>query len=184
MAFKWIDGTIGEMPIAWNQLEFYVDVNADIELLTVEVEARTENVAGFFDDFLLARNITNDKLFASEKIYHMLPQIESDTEKIVIGAVDTLQIKNLHIVPSVTITGDDTNYAILKLRNKETGNLIATLSLLQGTNLPANIVYTFPAITTDNAIISEGECATFEVENIGNGMTIPESLLIIEWDVV
>ena len=184
MAFNWIEGDMVEMPIVWNKAEVIVDVDSQVELLNVDVEAITKGMAGYFDDIVLARNLTNDKLFASEKIYHMLPQIGGNTEKVVIGAIDTLQIKNVHIVPSDSIIGDDTNYAILKLRNKETNEIITTFNLLAGTTLIANLVYNFPALNDENAIILEGESATFEVENVGSGMTIPESLLIIEWDVV
>jgi hypothetical protein len=185
VAITWVEGTLQSLDVEWLHVENICEVR-DVELLKVRVSGITDslNGYGYFDLFQLCKNLLNEKITGNETIYLPLDEVPAGaiTEIPVFGAVIEAQIVAAHIVPKTNITGNDTNYMALKLINKETGTVICTRTFLNGINAPAYKVTDFGPANETNGTINLGQSVSFVKEEVGSGMTLPQSILVIQWN--
>lgn len=172
----WIDGDLQEYDVEWMSFEATCEVANNKELLRVRVSAVTDGFAGFFDNFQLLKNLTNEKLFGAEVAY--IPIDPNEAESPVFGAVKDFQIIAAHIVPKQDIVGGDPPLE-LKLINKHTDNVICTKTFITGIDAPAYQVTDFGPVDEEKSKLEYGQAVSLVVE----GGTLPECLLIIQWDV-
>jgi len=180
----WIEGELQEVLIEWLHIEGFCEVRDDVELLKVKVSGITDGLSGYgyFDLFQLCKNLLNEKIAGAEVIYLHLDEVTGIVEIPVFGAVTESQIVAAHIVPKEYITGNDENYMQLRLVNKETGTIICTKTFLSGTDAPAYEVTDFGPVNEMNGEINLGQGVSFVKENFGGGMTLPQCVLIIQWN--
>jgi hypothetical protein len=175
---EWIDGELQECDIEWMNFEAVCEVADNKELLRVRVSAVTEGFhgAGFFDNFQLLKNLTNEKLFGAEIVY--IPVDSNTSETPVFGAVKDSKIVSAHIVPKQDIAGSDPPL-VLKLIHKQTGGTICTKTFSTGVDAPAYQVTDFGPVDEEKSELEYGQAVSLAV----NGGTLPECLLVIQWDV-
>lgn len=186
MAMTWISGTLSGVDIEWMHFEEVCPVNENKELLRTRVTAITEGLDGYgyFDLFQLLKNLTDEKATGSEVVFIPRDQVSagSTLEIPVMGAVKEMQIIAAHIVPKQAITGDNTNYMTLKLVNKETAAVICTKTFTLGLDAAAYEVTDFGPVDEAAAAISLNKGVSFVKEETAGGMTLPQSILVIQWN--
>ena len=183
---NWIETDYGyELPIGWLRAEQTIKVAPDREITKVTFKVVTKDLpdGGYFDEFGLYRNLFMEMATGNNLIYFPIAPISagSSVEIPVYGALDNTRIHGVYLVPKSTITGHNTNYAQLQFVNKENNGVMATLTLLEDIDAPAYKVTPFGPINEHSAMeIHEG--ASFKVIHEGGGLAIPESVLIVEWN--
>lgn len=183
MAWTWIEGDLLEVPIEWVLIEAICPVADDRELLRIKLTAASdEDEPVYFDDLQLFINLTREKLLGWEKVFLPLGQLTGNAEIPVFGAVVEAKIVAAHIVPKQTITGNNSSYCTLKLVNKETGAAICTKTFLAGVDAPAFEVTDFGPVNEVAGAINLGQGVSLVKEDSGGGLVVPESMLIIQWD--
>jgi len=186
LAFTWIEGELQEVEIEWLHVEGICEVNSEKELLRIRVSGITDGLDdyGYFDLFQLCKNLLNDKITGNEIVYLPLEEIPAGqgVEIPVFGAVVEAQIAAAHLVPKQTITGSDTNYMQLKLVNKETGAVICTKTFIAGVDAPAYEVTDFGPVNETAGAVSIGKGVSLIKEEVGGGMALPQSVLVIQWN--
>jgi len=177
----WVVGELNNLAIEWLAIEAICPVSDSKELLSTKIRAVTKNLTGggYFDDFKLRLNLTNEKITGSEKIFLPIEESAGDTEFPVFGAVVDAQIVAAHIVPKSTITGNTGSPMVLELVNKNTGDTICTKTFITGTNAPAYEVTDFGPADADAGEIDFGYGVSLRKTG---GMTLPECLIIVEWN--
>lgn len=184
MAFTWIDGELSNVPIEWLHVEGICEVNAQKELLHVKVSGNTAelNGNGYFDLFELLKNLTEEKANGSEKVFLLIDETAQTFTKAVFGAIIDTKIVAAHIIPVATITGNDSDYMKLRLVNADTNADICAKTFVSGINANSQEVTDFgPADDTAGAI-EAGKGVVLLKENYGGGMTLPQCIIILEWD--
>ena len=179
MAVEWIVGTLQDTPIEWMHIETVIPV-AVKELVSIKFKAKTTDVAGgyiYFDNFGLFRNLTNDKTLGNNVVY--LPLEAGTTELPVFGALVDCHIAKAHLVPKADIIGSDTNPMQLLLRNMGTNEIICTKTFALNINASAYDVTAFGPASDTHRELLPGDGVRFEQSGSG---TIPEMLLVIEWN--
>lgn len=188
MALTWIAGSLTETLIEWLVLQGICPVRDDVELTRVRITGVTAGLVnhGYWDDFELLKNLTNDKITGAEVVYFPIPEAPagSSLEIPVFGVVTEAgaQIVAAGIVPKAAITGDNNDYMTLKLVNKETGEDICTLTFLAGTDAPAYEVTDFGPANEEHGTINYGKGVSLVKEESGGGMTLPAGVLILQWN--
>ena len=182
---EWVTGKAGTLEIQWYELLEWFPVEQEAELVQTIVEPRTKNHpdGGFFDGFSLKYSLLFDKLFGPERVDICLEETSDNKEIPLFGAPDNSKIKAVYILPESSITGDDTNYMILKLRNKETGGDICTKHYITGNNVIAHELDLFGPPAEAHSLVQSMKSASLIVEKVGTGFTLPRSVVIILWDV-
>lgn len=182
----WIDGDPVALPIEWQTVSQVVTTNPERELLTVRLTARATNYTGgmYWDDFVLKRNLTDERATGNMMTFLPIPATGAgaDLELPAIGASRDIEIKSAHLVPSAAMVGDNTDYIVLKVRNKASGNNICTLTFTLGTDADAYEVIDFGGADADETILETGDAASIVVTNVSSGMALPASLLVIEYN--
>lgn len=173
MPFEWIESGPAEIEVSWLHVETICPVSDEKELLKVRVSVITEGLGGYFDNIQLFKNLTREKLFGSEVVY--IP-IDGRTEVPIFGAVKDAQIVVAHIVPKSDIIGGDPPL-VLELINKGTGDTICTKTFTEGVNASAYQVTDFGPVSEAASEIEFGQAVSLVVDG-----TLPESLLVIQWD--
>lgn len=173
----WTEGGLQTLKIKWLNIEGVIPIRPGKELISTIFYAETDKSIGriYFDNFGLFRNLASDKTLGNNVIY--LPVGAGTTELLVYGAVWDSFIATAHLVPKQEIIGDDPPLQLL-LRNMETDEVICTKTFAVGIDAPMNEVTEFGPTDEDAREISEGQSVRFEV----SGGSIPEILLIIEWN--
>lgn len=186
MAFTWIEVELQGLEIEWLHVEGICEINPEKELLRVRVNGITNGLSGYgyFDLFQLCKNLLNDKITGNEVVYLPLEEIPAGqvVEIPVFGAVVEAQIAAAHLVPKQTIAGNDTNYMQLKLVNKETGAVICTKTFIAGIDAPAYEVTDFGPANETAGAINIGQGVSLVKEEFGAGMTLPQCVLVIQWN--
>jgi hypothetical protein len=166
--------------------ETVCEVNEDIELLQTRVTAETSGFSGYcyFDDLQLLKNLTDEKITGNEQLFQPIREVTAGSifEKPIYGAVIEAQIISAHIVPKSTIIGNDIDYMTLKLMNKETSEVICTKTFIIGTNAEAYKVTDFGPVDTEAGAMNLAKGVSLVKEETGTGMLLPESLLIVQWN--
>ena len=181
MAVTWIPGELNNMQIEWLTIEAICPVSDSKELLSSKIRAVTKDLTGggYFDDFKLRLNLTNEKITGSEKIFLPVEESVGDIELPVFGAVVDAQIFAAHIVPKSTITGNTSGPMVLELVNKNTGDTICTKTFITGADAIEYEVTDFGPVDDTAGAIDLGYGVSFKKTGT---MTLPECLIIIEWD--
>ena len=184
MPITWINGELNGVNIEWLHIEEICEVNDDKELLHVTVSGITDglNGNGYFDVFQLLKNLTNEKITGSEKVFLLLNQTSGEFTKAVFGAIEDAQIVAAHIVPVSTITGDDTNYMKLRIVNADTGLDICTKTFVTGIDANSQEVTAFGPTDDTAGEIEAGKGVILIKDDYGGGMTLPQCAIILEWD--
>jgi len=185
MALTWISGELNALTIEWLHIEAICEVNKDIELLTVKLSGITENLTGggYFDNYLLLKNLLNEKTTGANIIYLPVPETSGEIEIPVFGSiVEIAEIVAAHIVPKFDIIGSDSDYMTLKLINKESSEVICTKTFLAGADALAYEVTDFGPANENNNAVNYGKGVSLVKEDTGGGMTLPQSVLIVEWN--
>lgn len=185
MPTTWYEGAAVSKPVEWTHIEQVVQVNPEKELLGVEINVWTKHTVygdGYFDSIQLLKNLTNDKVMGSEKIFHLFDEVTGTWVRPVFGAIADSRIVACHIVPTDGITGDDSDYMQLRLVNYQTSEDICTKTFVSGINAVAHEVTDFGPVDTSAAVIPAGGSVSLEKQDYGSGMTLPQCIIIIEWD--
>ncbi|HEY8362725.1 MAG TPA: GLUG motif-containing protein, partial [Tissierellaceae bacterium] len=132
----WVDSELKEIPIMWQSIEFIAPVKEDAEILTAKYRIVTNDIGGYFDNLGFFINLSNEKVTRSEKVFLPIPRIRQGEirEFPVFGAVQEVQIVAAHIMFKETVTGNNSNYVQLQLVNKESDEIISTLTFLEDIN--------------------------------------------------
>ena len=186
----WIIGTIGEIEIEWLRREVVIPVNTNKELLSIKVAGTAiqgpgaTSGAGYFDLFLLKRNLTDEKIIGSEVTYIPIEAVSAGTafETPVFGAVKVCRIVAAHIIPKATITGGNTNYMQLQIVRKSDDAIISTKTYLAGVDSPAYEVSDFGPVNESNAVLALNDGVSFKVVHTGGGLALPDSVLVLQWN--
>lgn len=177
----WVSGELNNLQIEWLAIEAVCPVSDSKELLSTKIKAVTKDLTGggYFDDFQIRLNLTNEKLTGSEKIFLPIEESAGDIELPVFGAVVDAQIIAAHIVPKSTITGNTGSPMTLELVNKNTGDTICTKTFITGTDATAYEVTDFGPVDAGAGEIDFGYGVSLRK---AGGMTLPECLIVVEWD--
>lgn len=180
----WVDSELKEIPIMWQSIEFIAPVKEDAEILTAKYRIVTNDIGGYFDNLGFFINLSNEKLTGSEKVFLPIPRIQQGEirEFPVFGAVQEVQIVAAHIMFKETVTGNNSNYVQLQLVNKESDEIISTLTFLEDINAASYEVISFGPVNEEYGAINLYKGVALKVEQFGAGMELPEAILIIEWD--
>jgi hypothetical protein len=182
----WFDGSGTALAVQWTTLSRVAAINAERELVGVRLTGAASNYTGgiYIDDYVLKKNLTNERSIGN--ICQCLPLAFNgagvDLELPAIGAYRDIEIKAAYLLPKTAITGDDTDYIKLTLKNKKSGNAICTKTFVTGVDADAYAMAAFGGVDSDEAIIDEGESASIIVTNYCSGMDLPDSLLCIEYN--
>jgi len=180
MAISWVAGELNELPVKWLTVKGTAKVNQEKEFLTAKFLIKliqSNGMDAYFDNFALTKNLLNDKTLGNSIIY--LPLLAGTTEYPVFGALADCHIVAAHIVPKADITGTDESPMQLLLRNVDTNEVICTKTFILGNNATANQVTSFGPVNDTNKELYPGNGVTFEQSG---GCSIPDILLIIEWN--
>lgn len=179
MAVDWTGGTLQGVPVEWMRIEAVIPV-ATKELVSIKFKAKTTDVAGgyiYYDNFGLFRNLTNDKTLGNNVVYLTLDA--ATTEFPVFGALIDCHIAKAHLVSKIDIIGSDVDPMQLLLRNTETNEIICTKTFANGINATAYDVTAFGPVSETHKELNPGGGVRFEQSGSG---TIPEMLLVLEWN--
>jgi len=181
----WVYSELQELPIRWIPIDIVAPIRDDAEIIRATYKVVTKDLAngGYFDELGFFRNLLRDKVTGNNIVYFPIAPISAgqNVEIPVFGAVIESQIVAVHLLPKEDIVGDDTNYAQLQLVNKDVGEVMTTLTFIGGINAQAYEVISFGPVNAYGAIeIYKG--VSFRVVQNGAGLAIPESVLIIEWN--
>lgn len=181
---EWIEGQSRRLPIFWYEIESIIPVSTEKEITHATVIPRTtgHKQGGYFDDFELLRSLEYDKLYGPEVTHIPLEETNDAKEIVSFGLTRDYQILAVSIVPQGSVLGDDTNYMVLRLRNKASGGDIATKTYIKDNDLEAFKVDRFGPVSPFHNVIDADQGLSLVVEKVGTGFTIPRSLIIIEWD--
>jgi len=184
MSIAWTDGAAESKTITWLHFETACLVNKEKELTLVEVRPTTKTAgAGYFDSIQLLKNLTNDKVMGSEKIFHLFnDEVSGEFYRPIFGAIADAKIVAAHLVPAEDIIGSDSDYMQFRLINNLTAEVICTKTFLSGIDAVQNEVADFGPVTAAYADIAAGQSVSLIKDNFGTGMTMPKCLFIIEWD--
>ena len=194
---SWTESFEYDIFVAWLEIDVYAPIRDNAEIYRATFKPRTVGLVGggYFDSLAFYRNLYFDKVTGAYVMYYPIEPILAgvDTELPVFGAVfnsasyDPLEsnpsaiITAAHIVPQNLITGDNTDYCQLQLLNKETDNLITTLTLIGGNDAPAYKVTSFGGVSAD-AEISIFEGVSLNVVHYGAGLALPYFTLVVEYN--
>lgn len=181
----WVNSDIQALPIEWIRVDSVAEVRDDAEIIRARYRVVTLNLAegGFFDELGFFRNLLHDKITGNNVVYFPIPPLAQGVplEIPVFGAVAKAQIMAVHFLPKESIVGHDEDYAQLQLVNKDSGEVMSTLTFIQGIDAPAYEVISFGPVNQHGEVeIFKG--VSFRVEQLGRGLALPESVLIIEWN--
>lgn len=189
----WIQGDSANFPIEWVDIENYIPVPGwqDKEVVSITIKPKTMNhpEGGYWDVFELKRSLEDLKLWGAEFTHMPLEELDPASvsfpfEIPIFGCVadHDIQIRSVHVVPQVSVSGHDTNYLKLIARNKQTGTDIATKTYISGNNLVAYKVDDFGPAHPENRFIEAGNSMSIVVEKYGDGFVFPRSVIVIQWD--
>ena len=181
---EWLEGVRKSLPIFWYHIFDWIPVSDEKEIVQVKIEPKTKShpEGGYFDGFSLKRSLMLEKLYGAEIIKIPVEATSDSLEIPVFGALSFNEIKAAHLLPEGSVAGDNTDYMILRLRNKQTGGDICTKTYIEGNDLQAYKVDHFGPPNPAHAYIDEDEGCSLIIEKVGAGFTLPRSLLIIQWD--
>lgn len=186
MALEWLESAVSTVDVSWNEFEATLQIDQDKELLTVDIELiNKEGYAGYFDELFLEKNLSNDKLFASEHTYIPIEKIEANKpfERVVFGALDVTQIARISYIPEAPMIGNDTNYIQMQIVHCQTNNIIATRTFIKDVNMEANKVFGFGPVNKEKALIDIDDGVKLVIETHGSGMELPRGIIIVQWDI-
>jgi hypothetical protein len=183
----WIEGELQPLDVEWLHIEGICQVRENAELLRVTVAAETSGLEGYgyFDLFQLCKNLLNEKIISANVVYLPLNEVPAGvaTEIPAFGSVvEIAQIVGVRLIPKETIVGNDSDYMQLKLVNKETGAVICTKTFIAGVDALAYEVTDFGPVDENAGAINFGQGVSLAKEEFGAGMTLPQSVLVIQWD--
>ena len=182
---EWIVGDIASVEVEWLRREVVIPVNNQKELVSIKISGvALANGEGFFDMYGLQRNLSEEKLFGSEVSYFQLEPVAAGTafEVPIFGAVKTCRIVSAHIVPISNIIGNNANHIQLQLVRKSDNAVICTRTYLQDSNSMAYEVDSFGPVNQANAILDLSDSVSFKIVQEGSGLTLPQSILAIQWN--
>lgn len=181
---NWIAGELTNLPVEWLRIETICPVNKERELLKVRVTGLTEGLTGggYFDEFVLKKNLLDEKQTGAEKVFLPIDETTGEIELPVFGATVEAIVVAAHIVPENPITGNDSDYMTLKLVNKETGVVICTKTFVAGVDAASYEVCDFGPVNEAAGAINICQAVSFKKMDTGAGMTLPRCLLIVEWN--
>jgi len=180
MSISWVSGQLQNLTVKWLHVEVTATVNQEKEFLSAQFLAElveSNGLNAYFDNFSLTKNLINDKTLGNYIVY--LSLLAGTTEYPVFGALADCHIAAAHIVPKADITGTDESPMQLLLRNVDTNEVICTKTFVFGNNAAANQVTSFGPVNDTNKELYPGNGVTFEQSG---GSSIPDILLIIEWN--
>lgn len=180
----WQRSDAAPVEIFWTPFEAIVPVNPDKELLHATIEVINEEAyPGHFDNLRVEKNLLNDKLLAANVVYIPIDSTKAGIQlnRTVFGALDAVKIVSIHYVPEQAIQGADTSTLRLSIVNEPEGQTLATKTFIAGANAEAKKVFDFGPVLPAAAIIPKGTSLSL-VKDPAN--TLPQGVLIIQWDVV
>ncbi len=183
MAFTWVDSEAVEVPIQWTLQESEVEVNAGKELIRITFRVFTDGAeCAFYVDRLELRFDLERELIEGDRVsYIWLPGAPAgNVEFPVWGATRDVEITGAFLVPKAEIVGSDSDYTQLKLVRNDTSVTICTKTFLSGTTAPAYTVTQFGPVS--NGELPFGVGIKLVKEDFGNGMVLPELVVVITWN--
>ncbi|MCW3134431.1 MAG: hypothetical protein N2V78_08915 [Methanophagales archaeon] len=111
-----------------------------------------------------------------------LAQIPSGTaeetfEKPIFVAPRDGTITKIVVVPAASISGDDTDYFVMKINNKTQATVVAIQSMTPSTSSWA--WWAGIELTVDNATLSEGDVISFEKDIANSGLINPDMCVAV-----
>lgn len=181
MTMTWFDSELHELPIVWTLMESICEINLDEELLSMTYEVFTDGLEGYgyFDDLHIYRDRSNDLIMGSEVSYLLIEPSSGEFEIPVFACVkEDIMVVAAHIVPQENIPeGGETDYTRLRLLNKSGGTL-GTRTFFAGAQ--AFEMDTISGVLDE--VMTYGDVVVLKKEDFGAGMSLPQLLLIIEWN--
>lgn len=187
MAINWVNGEVSPIEILWQEISEEIQVNQNKELISIEIKCinNAENI-GYFDKLSVKEDLTNEKINGNNITYIPVEEINIGTAQVevpIFAAVKNNKISAVHVLPSSTITGSDTDTIKLSIVNKVTGDVISTKTFVSGVNATAYTLCDFGAVDTAKQNIATGTGLCLRIDPISNSKIIPKSVLVIEWDI-
>ena len=177
-----IVGEITPVEVIWSRKTYEVPISQERELLRVHYRV-TNKLADpvWFDDTILMRDMTNEKLWAPEQTHIRLPAFDSATEIPIMGIIDPSEIKGVYIVFESDLIGSNSDTVILKINMKvNTDGVIETTTLTTKTfiqDVDALAYRVEPFGGTSDETVPIDASLSFETNK-----AIPKSTLVVLWD--
>lgn len=181
----WFDSLLQPLPIVWTHIEAICEIDPDRELLSTNFEVITKSLGGYgyFDDLYLYKNRTNELINGSDVMSLLIDSSSGEFEIPVFASVkEDCTIVAAHIVPKEGIIGNSIDYCQLRLYNVTQAKNLGSKTFIAGND--ANAFELTSILGISEEIMEYGDVVTLVKENFGSGMSLPQLLLVIEWNLV
>lgn len=180
----WIESSVVGVPVTWYTQEMTMEVNDEKELLRTIVTAVTNGAVSriYVDVFKLLRDLERDLIEGDKITYVLVPEQVGNYERAVWGATKDVQVNHVYLVPRANVIGNDLNYTQLSIKRKDSEAILCTKTFIAGIDAPAYTVTSFGPVNTAAGALSTNVGLSLLKEDSGDGMLLPEMVLIIEWN--
>ncbi len=183
---SWVEGAYRSYRVSWTSISAVVPVSTIQELISAKFTVASEGMTDglYFDEFVVQRDRTSEKIFGSELVFYPLTYVNTVDafEFPVMGITKDTTVKAVYLVPKMGITGNENNYMQLNLLNKKTGGVIASKTFVAGIDGEAWKTVPFGPVNPGHAELTHDDSISIQMLQFGGGMVLPPSTLVVEWN--
>ena len=190
---EWVEGEGATLPIEWYYFQDWIDLDTQAEVTDFQIEPETlaHEGGGHFDAFALKRSLLFDKLFGTYVTHICLEEVaygDMPLEIPLFGSVkDGLwcEIKSVDILPLASTSFGANDRVQFRVHNSETAGTVCTRTIMETDDLVKGRTMRFSSPAPAHAFVnfSYGLYLFVEIPATYDGVTIPRSLIVIQWDI-